>query len=489
MQTVNEFGHICSMVIQNSCIPFIAFYPDGRIMTCNPAFYHLTDYSGMELQELKMPDAIMPQEWSRIFSEVKSRLECTGQPCPFECEIKRKGGAHVPVEIFAHEECDEAGNVLFYYAFINDISLRQHAIEELKRSEEKYKTVFDSANDSIVIQDVDTGKVLDLNRASWEMYGYTREEYLCLRPEGFNCGTPPYTAENAQAHIARAAAGKPQLFGWHNKRSNGELFWVEVNLKRIAIGDQSRLLAIVRDITQRKHAEEEADEARSRAELYLDLMSHDINNLNQIGLGYLELAMDDPGLDARTRELLAKPFEVLKNSSRLIDNVRKIQKLKEETLHLKAVDMRPVLERVIAQYASVPGRDVSIHFTPVSECSVMADDLIADVFDNIIGNAIKHSAGPLTIDVRISPSRTNDKDWCKVSIEDNGPGIPDRLKEKIFNRMDKTTIRPNGRGLGLYLVRLLVENYNGNIWIEDRIGGDSSKGCRFVVMFPATEKD
>jgi PAS domain S-box-containing protein len=482
LHTVNEFSHVCSMIIQNSCVPFIAFYPDGRMMASNPAFHGLTDYSGKELEDLKMPDAIMPQEWRWIFSEVKGRLECTGKPCPFECEIMRKGGSHVPVEVFAHEECDTAGNVLYYYAFIHDISSRKHAEEELKRSEEKYKMVFDSANDSIVIQDVDTGKVFDLNRASWEMYGYTREGYLDLRPEDFNCGTPPYTVENAQSRIARAASGEPQLFEWHAKRSNGELFWVEINLKRIAFGDQPRLLAIVRDITQRKHAEEEADEARSRAELYLDLMSHDINNLNQIGLGYLELAMDNPGLDAGTRELLAKPFEVLKNSSRLIDNVRKIQQLKEKTVPLKAVELRPVLGSVIAQHTSVPGRDVLIHFTPISECSVMADDLIADVFSNIVGNAIKHSAGPLTIDIRMSQSMINGKGWCRVSIEDDGPGIPDRLKEKIFNRADKSKMKPNGRGLGLYLVKLLVENYNGKVWVEDRIRGDPTKGCRFVVM-------
>jgi PAS domain S-box-containing protein len=482
LQTMNEFGRICSLVIRNSCVPFIAFYPDGRIMTCNPAFHCLTNYSGKELEGLTMPDSLMPQEWRWIFSEIKGRLECTGQPCPFECEIIRKGGQYVPVEVFAHEECDESGNVLFYYAFINDISSRKHAEKELKSSEEKYRTVFDSANDSIVIQDVKTGKVLDLNRASWEMYGYTREEYLNLRPRDFNCGTPPYTAENARARIAKATAGEPQLFEWHAKRSSGELFWVEVNLKRIAIGDENRLLAIVRDITQRKHAEEEADETRSRAELYLDLMSHDINNLNQIGLGYLELAIDNPDLDARTRELLAKPFEVLNNSSRLIDNVRKIQKLKDETLHLKAVDLRPVLERIIAQNARVPGRDVLINFTPVSGCRVMADDLIDDVFGNIVGNSIKHSEGCLTVDIRMSCNKANGEDWCRVSIEDDGPGIPDRLKEKIFNRADRSRVKSNGRGLGLYLVKLLVENYNGRVWVEDRIGGDHTKGCRFVVM-------
>ncbi|HTX43154.1 MAG TPA: PAS domain S-box protein, partial [Methanocella sp.] len=127
MQSVKEFGNICSRVIQNSCIPFIAFYPDGRIMTCNPAFYSLTGYSDKELEGLKIPDSLMLPEW--IFGEVKGRLECTGQPCPFECEITGKEGVRVPVEIFAHEECDEAEKTLFYYAFIHDISSRKHAEE------------------------------------------------------------------------------------------------------------------------------------------------------------------------------------------------------------------------------------------------------------------------------------------------------------------------------------------------------------------------
>ncbi len=482
MQSVKEWGDIYSMVVRNSCIPFIAFYTDGRAMACNPAFYGLTGYSGQELDGLKILDSLLQPEWGRIFSEVKVRLECTGQPCPFECEITRKDGSHVPVEVFAHEECDESGKALFYYAFIHDISTRKHIEEALKKSEEKYKTVFDSASDSIIIQDVYTGEILDLNQASWDMYGYTRDEYLKLRPENFNCGTPPYTAEGARARIARAAAGEPQLFEWHAKRSNGEFFWVEINLKRITIGGQYRLLAIVRDITQRKHAEMEADDARSMAELYLDLMSHDINNMNQIGLGYLELAMENPGLDEKTRGLLAKPLEVMKNSSRLIDNVRKIQRLKEGRAGLKAVGLRPVLEGVIAQYASVPGRDISIHFTPIDGCSVLADDLVADVFSNIVGNAIKHSSGPLTIGIRMSRPTMNGKSYCKVSVEDNGPGIPGRLKEKIFNRVDKSKARPSGRGLGLYLVRLLVDNYGGRVWVEDRVPGDYTKGCRFVVM-------
>lgn len=487
MQALDEFGHICAMVIHNSCVPFVAFFPDGRIMTCNPAFLRLTDYSDMELERMKMPDAIIPQEWTWLVAEVKSRLGCEGLPCPFECEIIKKGGSLVPVEIFAHEECDEEDNVIFYYAFINDISARKHAENELKKSEEKYRAVFDSANDSIVIQDVDSGKVVDINKASWEMYGYSREEYLGMDAGNLNCGKPPYTAENARIHIALAAAGEPQLFEWHARHKSGQLFWVEVNLKRISIGDTDRLLAVVRDITRRKHAEEEAQEARSQAELYLDLMYHDINNLNQIGLGYLELAMDVPGLDENVRELLSKPYDVLRNSSQLIDNVRKIRKIKEEIPSSKVVNILQVLESVKAQYAEVPGRDVAIHLTPAGGCFVLADDLVVDIFSNIVGNAIKHSMGPIAIDIKMSTSRMDGREWCKVIVEDNGPGIPDVMKEKIFKRIDQERQKPNGRGLGLYLVKLLVENYSGIVWAEDRVKGDHTQGCRFVVMLPSVK--
>ncbi len=71
-----------------------------------------------------------------------------------------------------------------------------------------------------------------------------------------------------------------------------------------------------------------------------------------------------------------------------------------------------------------------------------------------------------------------------VTIDDNGPGIPDEMKRRLFNRFERGTTPTSGKGLGLYLVRKLVEGYGGHVWVEDRVQGDHSQGSRFVVVLP-----
>jgi signal transduction histidine kinase len=73
------------------------------------------------------------------------------------------------------------------------------------------------------------------------------------------------------------------------------------------------------------------------------------------------------------------------------------------------------------------------------------------------------------------------------SVEDTGPGIPDWIKDKLFTRFQRGDTTAHGKGLGLYLVKMLVESYKGAIWVEDRFSGDYTKGARFVVMLPAVK--
>ena len=115
--------------------------------------------------------------------------------------------------------------------------------------------------------------------------------------------------------------------------------------------------------------------------------------------------------------------------------------------------------------------------------------MLRDVFTNLIGNAIKHSNGSNTeILVKVEDAQSDGKTHYKVSIEDNGPGIPDDMKDRIFNRLQRGETKARGMGLGLYLVRSLVESYHGKVWVEDRVSGDHTKGSRFVVMLPALDK-
>ena len=76
------------------------------------------------------------------------------------------------------------------------------------------------------------------------------------------------------------------------------------------------------------------------------------------------------------------------------------------------------------------------------------------------------------------------REYYRTIVEDNGPGIPDDMKDRIFSRLLRGGTKASGAGLGLYLVRRLVEDYHGRVWAEDRVPGDHTKGAKFIVLLP-----
>ena len=256
------------------------------------------------------------------------------------------------------------------------------------------------------------------------------------------------------------------------------------------IGELARSFDAMMDELEK--ARTSSDDARSRAQFYVDLMGHDIRNMNQVALGYLEMARDKiaegGAVGEENRELLDKPIESLENSSKLIDTVRKLQRIKEGTFKPKEIDAGPILDDLVSQYSRVPGRSITINYRPGQGCIVLADELLRDLFSNILGNAIKHSEGPLTIDVKVDRVLKDGVDYCRIAIEDSGPGIPDGLKDSLFDKAARGKTKAAGKGLGLYLIRALVDEYHGHAWIEDRVAGDHAQGSRFVVLLPAVEK-
>ena len=134
----------------------------------------------------------------------------------------------------------------------------------LLKSEGRFETIFDSVNDAIFINDRESGAILDVNDVACEMYGYSREELLSVDIGTISSGESSYIQQDAVDKIAEVATGKPQLFEWKAKRKNGNLFWVEVNMKRAAIGGADAVVVVVRDITERKRAEAALRESQQR---------------------------------------------------------------------------------------------------------------------------------------------------------------------------------------------------------------------------------
>ena len=238
------------------------------------------------------------------------------------------------------------------------------------------------------------------------------------------------------------------------------------------------------DITVRRKLESDLNEARSRAELYVDLLTHDISNYNAAAMGYLQLAEERFQLDDKDRKLIIRPLEELRNSTELVANVWDLQRVESGREKDEPVDVEEMLRRAAVEHSYVPGRDVAMTVHGGCGCQVMASELLSVVFSNLLSNAIKHSSGAVNVDVNVSTIMRNDREMARIEIEDDGPGVPDGRKEAIFDRSLMRLTKPVSRGLGLYLVKRLVGDYGGKVWVEDRVAGDSAQGARFVIELP-----
>ena len=163
---------------------------------------------------------------------------------------------------------------LIIVALIVNRSRRKAAEDELRESEDRFRTIFDSINDCVFIHDIDTGAILNVNNTTCDMYGYAREELHGQGVQTISMGEAPYAQEDAIKWIKKAAAGEPQVFEWRAKHKSGRLFWVEVSMSSAVVGGHDRLLVVARDITERKSAEERI--------VHLNLVLRAIRNVSQL---------------------------------------------------------------------------------------------------------------------------------------------------------------------------------------------------------------
>jgi PAS domain S-box-containing protein len=133
---------------------------------------------------------------------------------------------------------------------------RRRAAEALQISETSYRAIFQAVQDAIFVHDWDTGAIVDVNPRACEVYGYTREELLSASLAGLGSNVPPYTLQEALRHIDAAKAGRTVRFEWHRRNKDGSLHWDEVMIQPVHLGGVRRILAVTREITERKRTEQ-----------------------------------------------------------------------------------------------------------------------------------------------------------------------------------------------------------------------------------------
>jgi PAS domain S-box-containing protein len=234
--------------------------------------------------------------------------------------------------------------------YIRDITERKRAEDALREQ----SILLNLSPDGIIARNLD-GKIAFWSKGAEALYGWKEQEAIGQVTHFLLKTVFPCTLEDINR-------GLLQTGGW-----SGELAHTAKDGRQIIVqsswlvryddkGNIKNILESNVNITERKQAEEKLLEAKQQAELYLDLMGHDINNMHQIALGYLEIAQELIQADEAQKELLDKPVEVLQRSARLIQNVRKLQKINEGVCQSKEVDVCQMLVDVQRELARSPTR-------------------------------------------------------------------------------------------------------------------------------------
>jgi signal transduction histidine kinase len=278
------------------------------------------------------------------------------------------------------------------------------------------------------------------------------------------------------------------------------MVWVDNYSKPIIYEGKAADFITVIDITDRKKAEdalkkseEKYREAYNRSDLYKDIFTHDINNILQNILSSVELSKlfsTDPTKTEKIKEVSNLISEQIIRGKKLVSNVQKLSEVEEIKTPLSSIEASKVLTNAIEFVkGSFPHKSLNIQTESFQEQHfVIANDLLVNIFENILFNAIKHNINEkIEILIRISRKIRNGINFIKFEFLDNGVGIPDSMKKEIFSRYYRGYKKdrvPSGIGLGLLLIKRIIDSYNGKIEVEDKIKGDYSKGSNFMILIP-----
>jgi PAS domain S-box-containing protein len=426
-----------------------------------------------------------------------------------------KDGTLIDVSLSTAPMLNSEGATIGYMAIFADIRERKRAQEALRESEANYRTIFDAANDATFVFDPENGAMLDVNLKMCEMYGYTREQVLRLNVEALSAGVPPYTFDDVLRKIWKTRYDKSHLFEWLAKDSSGRLFWIEVNMKGAVIGGEYRVLAVCRDIAERKAAEEENRKMQERLR-QMDKMAaigtlasgiaHEINNPNNFILSNAQFISDIWPDISRILTCYAEEngefflgklrfseagVYIPKMLEGLVDGAHRINGIvtglkdfaRQEKSRLdQAVDINKVIEAALTMLQN----QIRKH-TDTFQC-ILADNLppvtgsfqqLEQVIVNLTMNALQ-SLRNREGGVFISTSYVRSIGQNIITVRDEGEGMSDEVRQAIFDPFFTTRLDSGGTGLGLSICFSIVKEHGGIIECESEPG----RGSTFLVRLP-----
>ena len=342
-----------------------------------------------------------------------------------------------------------------------DITDRRQAEEKVKKSEIQFRRLFETAQDGILILNGKTSEIVDANPLVITMLGYPIEDLVGKHLWDLEAIRDKARAENAFTELN--AKDYVRYNGVLLETKDGRNLDVDFVINVYLVGEEKIIQCNIRDVTEKKRAEDALFLANKKLGLLNSITRHDINNQLTVILAFMELYHEGCKADPQ----LQGYFDHVIKSAKLIEKQIGFTKMYQE-IGLTA----PVWQQVkdVVMKAKNPFGEIRFVIR-TGPLEIYADVLLEKVFYNLFDNAVRHGEHVTGISVTVDSREGN----CTILVEDNGVGIPVGEKEHIFERgVGKNT------GLGLFLVREIL----GITGITIRETGEEGKGARFEIMVP-----
>lgn len=444
----------------------IGIIQDGRVKFANKPLAGMAGYTVEEITGTPFADYIHPDELPKVADRYRRRMAGENMPTIYETKGLHKDGREVPMEL-------NVGIIPFHnkpaeLVIVRDTTDRKQAEEALRESEDRYRALFNHASDYIFIVDPaheDNPIILDVNEYACAKHGYTREELI---GQNFSIINDKDNQEEITDKTMRILAGEILNYESVHVRKDGSKFPVEVSARLIKIKEEPVMIAIVRDITDRKQAEERIKTALLEKELLLKEIHHRVKNNLQIISSFLSLQSGYIN-DKETREVFRKSQERVRAMAIIHEKLY-------QSKDLLKIDFSEYIDTLtkylFVAYSSTPGQiqlkteieDISMNLKTAIPLGLIINELVS--------NSLKHAfPGGKKGVVKVQLKKNKDKNFDFILvISDSGVGLPGDIN-----------FRDSG-SLGMVLVNTLVKQLRGKV--EHQPG----KGTRFAVKFKQLEQ-
>lgn len=475
-----------SAIVESSDDAIIGKTFDGIIESWNRAAETLFGFTAKEAigQDISI---ILPEsgvdEAHRYFEQIRSGDSVE----PIEVQRRTKRGREVDIAVRFSPVRDINGEVRGISAICRDITFRKAAQRELA----KLALVAKHTDNGVVITDAN-GLTEWVNEGFTRITGFTLEEARGQKPGDLLQGadTDQATVEHMREQLAAGEGFNVEIL---NYGKTGKPYWLAIEARPLKDeqGQLTGFMAIERDISALKQAQEAASEEVVRRDRFLAMLSHELRNpLNAIQNGLVLLEKQRNNGDGEHREVEQLVKSQVAQVARLLDDLLDLSRITQGKIALqkRPIDIRSIVQRAAdAMNSFADSRNCRVELTACEGPATVNGDpaRLQQVFVNLLNNAVKHSRPGQVVRVHVEKGDPA----VQVTVRDEGDGINPHAKSKIFDMffqdVNANATSEGGLGLGLSLVKDFVNRHGGDVSVDsDGIG----KGSCFTVSLPLTDE-